>query len=191
MGRREQILDAAITLLGERGIHGVTHRAVDAPAGLPAGSTTNYFSTRDKLLDAVVERHAERERANFEELAGAVVADDAGRSRAEALARSALDATGPHRTFTLARYAILVEAAVRPQLHERLRTTGQRVTLWFSNWMRLLGSTDPGARRPIVGNYSPALVLHQLSYPEPGRSTRPTITTLVDSRAQEVRHHEP
>src|SRR6266487_2562015 len=62
-GRREELLDAAITVLGERGIHALTHRAVDTAAGLPAGSTSNHFRTRDALLDAVVERFAARDRA--------------------------------------------------------------------------------------------------------------------------------
>ena len=180
MGRREQLLDAAITLLGERGVHGVTHRAVDAGAGLPAGSTTNHFSTRDKLLDAIVERHADRERANFEEFAADIVAStpaDLGR----ALARHAQHATGPQRTFTLARYAILVEAAVRPELQERLRSTGRRVTLWYSNWMRLLGSTDPVRDTRFVGNYVTGLVLHQLSYPAPDFDPADDITALIEA----------
>jgi DNA-binding transcriptional regulator YbjK len=56
-------------VLGRSGIPSLTHRAVDAAAGLPAGSTSNHFSTRDALLNAVVERFAARERANWEDLA--------------------------------------------------------------------------------------------------------------------------
>ncbi|HEY5787928.1 MAG TPA: TetR family transcriptional regulator, partial [Microlunatus sp.] len=44
--RREILLDAAIRVLGERGIKALTHRAVDVEAGLGVGSTTNYFPTR-------------------------------------------------------------------------------------------------------------------------------------------------
>ena len=69
--RREQVLDAAITVLGQHGVHGVTHRAVDAAAGVPQGTTSNYFRTRDALLEGVVGRFSERERAAFEELAAA------------------------------------------------------------------------------------------------------------------------
>jgi DNA-binding transcriptional regulator YbjK len=67
--RREQLLDAAITVLGERGIHALTHRAVDAQAGLPAGSASNHFRTRDALLDGVMDRFIAREQALWEELA--------------------------------------------------------------------------------------------------------------------------
>jgi DNA-binding transcriptional regulator YbjK len=67
--RREHLLDAAITVLGERGIHALTHRAVDAQAPLPPGSTSKPLRTRDALLEAVVERFAAREWALWEELA--------------------------------------------------------------------------------------------------------------------------
>jgi len=76
--RCEQLLDA-ISLLGDRGVRAVTHRAVDAQAGLPVGSTSNHFRTRDALFDGVAERFSARERANWEHLAGRpAVADDAG-----------------------------------------------------------------------------------------------------------------
>jgi len=54
--RRETLLDAAIQVLGERGIRALTHRAVDAEAGVAAGSIANYFPTREALLEAIVER---------------------------------------------------------------------------------------------------------------------------------------
>ncbi len=105
---REQILDAAIDLLRSGGADAVTHRAVDAAAGLPAGSTSNYFRSRNALLEAAVERFADRERANADAIA-ASLRPTTPAGLAEALAAFAIDATGPHRTLTLARYAILVE----------------------------------------------------------------------------------
>src|SRR5213078_25177 len=113
MTRREDLLDAAIAVLGGTGIHGLTHRAVDSAAGLPAGSTSNHFRTRDALLNAVVERFAARERANWEDIA-ARVCPITPAELAKALVAFAHDATGPHRALTLARYAILVEAGIHP-----------------------------------------------------------------------------
>ena len=43
--RRTQILDAAVDILADIGVGGVTHRQVDARAGLPPGTTSNYFRT--------------------------------------------------------------------------------------------------------------------------------------------------
>src|SRR5262245_3158197 len=119
----------------------LTHRAVDRAAGVPSGSTSNYFRTSDALLDAVVERFVVRERANFEHIASAVGPDDPDQL-AGAVTEFARDATGPHRTLTRARYAILVEAAIRPGLRPQLAESGARVNAWFMDWMRRAGSPD-------------------------------------------------
>ncbi|MEU9831963.1 TetR/AcrR family transcriptional regulator [Streptosporangium sp. NPDC048047] len=64
------VAEAAITLLAERGMRGLTHRAVDEEAGLPPGSTSNLARTRSALLELALERLAEIEGAVFEPLLG-------------------------------------------------------------------------------------------------------------------------
>ena len=54
--RPELVADAAVTVLARDGLRGLTHRAVDAEAGLPGGSTSNCFRSRAALLEAVVAR---------------------------------------------------------------------------------------------------------------------------------------
>jgi len=56
--RKTVIADAAIALLGSAGAKGLTHRAVDAQAGLPLGSTSFYCRTRSELLTLTLLRHA-------------------------------------------------------------------------------------------------------------------------------------
>lgn len=51
--RRREILAAATTVLARQGSRGLTHRAVDREAGLPEGSSSAYFRTRDALLQAL------------------------------------------------------------------------------------------------------------------------------------------
>jgi len=63
--RQEELLDAAIAVLGGQGVRQLTHRAVDVAAGLPSGSTSNYFKTRDALLVGIVDRFVARERAGW------------------------------------------------------------------------------------------------------------------------------
>jgi|SRR3954470_20242068 DNA-binding transcriptional regulator YbjK len=183
--RRDALLDAAITLLGEQGIRGVTHRAVDAAAGLPAGSTSNYFRTRDALLNAVVDRFAAREKANGDAIATRV-APSTPAELVEMLAVFARDATGPHRTLTLARYVILVEAAQYPALRARLLATGSRAQAWFENWMRIVGSTDVDRDTPIILNAWTGLVLHELAIPspafDPGSQLAPLVAALFRTR---------
>ncbi|MEV4619425.1 TetR family transcriptional regulator [Asanoa sp. NPDC049573] len=182
MGRREDVLDAAITLLGTGGVRAVTHRAVDAEAGVPAGATSNLFRTRDALLEAVVDRFAAREKANWDELAARTVPATPA-ELAAVLADVALAAVGPHRTLTLARYVILVEAAHHPPLRDRLLAAGTRVDTWFTLWLRVAGSTHPERDAPILMNAYTGLVLHELANPDPafdpGRRLSPLVEALL------------
>jgi AcrR family transcriptional regulator len=188
--RRDDLLDAAISVLGESGIHGLTHRAVDTAAGLPAGSTSNHFRTRDALLNAVVERFAARERANWEDIAAAVCPTTPA-ELAQAAVAFAHDATGPHRNLTLARYAILVEAGIHPSLRAQLTATGGRVRAWFTNWLRIAGSADPERDAPVVMNHFTGLVLHQLANPDPAFDPSAEITALITSIVRPRRAEVP
>ena len=177
-GRREELLDAAITVLGECGIHALTHRAVDTAAGLPAGSASNHFRTRDALLDAVVERFAARDRAIWEDIAVRLY-PATPQELAQALTLAAQAATGPHRAVSLARYAILVEAGIHPPLRAQLTATGARVSAWFMNWLRIAGSTNPERDAPIIMNHWTGLILHQLANPDPAFNPSEQITAIV------------
>lgn len=58
--RRRELADAGIAVLANEGMRGLTHRAVDARAGVPTGTASNYFRSRDALVAALVERIGER-----------------------------------------------------------------------------------------------------------------------------------
>jgi DNA-binding transcriptional regulator YbjK len=176
--RREELLDAAISLLGDSGVRAVTHRAVDAAAGLPAGATSNVFRSRDALFDGIVERVAARERANWD----AVSAGTPPTTPAElawVLAGVARDATRTHRTLTLCRYSMLVEAARRPELRAQLMETGARINTWVMAWLRLAGSTDPERDMHLVANYYTGVVLHELAIPDPAFDPFPRLDALL------------
>jgi AcrR family transcriptional regulator len=178
--RRELLLDAAISVLGERGIHALSHRAVDTAARLPAGSTSNHFRTRDALLNAVVERFAARERANWEQTA-ARFCPTTPQELAGAMVAFAHEATGPQRTLTLARYAILVEAGIHPSLRAQLLATGAGVNAWFIAWLRIAGSTDPSRDAPLIMNHWTGLILHELAVPDPAFDPTDELTALITS----------
>ncbi|MFJ1893906.1 TetR/AcrR family transcriptional regulator [Streptomyces sp. NPDC093108] len=62
--RRDRIIDAAIRVVGARGIAGLSHRSVAAEADVPLGSTTYHFASLDELLTAALRRSNE----NFAEV---------------------------------------------------------------------------------------------------------------------------
>lgn len=63
--RKTLIADAAIALLGAAGARGLTHRAVDARAGLAEGSTSFYCRTKLDLWRLALVRHAELDLADL------------------------------------------------------------------------------------------------------------------------------
>lgn len=56
--RRQLIAETAIEVIDAHGSRGLTHRRVDAVAGLPPGTTSYYAPTRKDLLALAVERIA-------------------------------------------------------------------------------------------------------------------------------------
>ncbi|RZB20685.1 TetR family transcriptional regulator [Streptomyces sp. F001] len=57
--RRRRIIDAAIRVVGAKGIAGLSHRSVAAEADVPLGSTTYHFKTLDELLVAALRQAGE------------------------------------------------------------------------------------------------------------------------------------
>ncbi|MGW5308499.1 TetR/AcrR family transcriptional regulator [Nocardia thailandica] len=57
--RRNALLDGAIEVLARDGARGLTFRAVDKEASVPAGTASNYFANRDDLLTQVGSRFYE------------------------------------------------------------------------------------------------------------------------------------
>ncbi|MER8047484.1 TetR/AcrR family transcriptional regulator [Streptomyces sp. NPDC094032] len=113
--RADRIGDAALDLLVERGMRGLTHRAVDERAGLPQGSTSNHARTRQALLETAVRRQVQREAAVLtpDELPSA----DAGpQALVDALALALHRYLTDHRTLLVSRYELALEATRRPEL---------------------------------------------------------------------------
>ncbi|MFI6292740.1 TetR/AcrR family transcriptional regulator [Nonomuraea sp. NPDC050790] len=114
--RRRALTDAAIRLLAESGVHGLTHRAVEQAADLPQGTASNYFRTREALLLAVAERVSELHLADMAEATRhAAPAADLGQV-ADLLAESLLGAATTLRTRYLAIFELQLEAVRRPAM---------------------------------------------------------------------------
>jgi TetR/AcrR family transcriptional regulator, regulator of biofilm formation and stress response len=58
--RRASILDATLRLIATDGVDSVTHRRVAAAAGVPLGSTTYYFESREHLLREAFRRYLDQ-----------------------------------------------------------------------------------------------------------------------------------
>lgn len=115
------LADAALDVLADEGMRGLTHRAADRRAGMPPGTTSAYFRTRAALLAGLVTRLVQVDQAELQAMAeelpplrtvGELV------DGMVALTRQRL--TGEGRRRSLARYACAVESVRDPELREIL-----------------------------------------------------------------------
>lgn len=161
--RAELVAETAITLLAERGMRGLTHRAVDETAGLPPGSTSNLARTRSALLELTLERLTELEVAAFEEIFGAAGPggpdavggpDRPGRpdglgglgaldALTEMTARVLWAQLTVDRRRTVARYELALEATRRPELRKVYDEVGSRFRDPAAALLAAAGSPDP------------------------------------------------
>ncbi|MGD6750520.1 TetR/AcrR family transcriptional regulator [Streptomyces sp. BH105] len=142
MNRPDTIADAALTLLAERGMRGLTHRAVDEAAGLPQGSTSNHARTRLALLEAAVRRLAVRE---GQVLAVDELPDPAGglASLVDGMALALHRYLDRHPHLLVCRYELALEATRRPELRAFFDETGRQFREPLTALLRAAGSTAP------------------------------------------------
>ncbi|MBX9366379.1 TetR/AcrR family transcriptional regulator [Streptomyces massasporeus] len=140
--RSDLVADTALALLAERGMRGLTHRAVDEAAALPQGSTSNLARTRQALLELAVRRLADREARvlALHEMPDPAAGTD---SLVDALALAAHRALTDNRALTLARYELALEATRRPELRAYFDATGARFRDQLTALVTGMGSTDP------------------------------------------------
>ncbi|MFD5180394.1 TetR/AcrR family transcriptional regulator [Nocardia sp. NPDC058379] len=174
--KREQILDAAIDVLGTRGPRALTHRAADDAAGVPNGSASNYFRTREALLIGIAQRLEERDRADWTAL-NHLLGPATIEHLVEGLARFVLHATGPDRARTLARFALFGEAQTMPALHESLQRGHHRLRDWAIEMAAGVGIA-PGDTTILV-DYLDGVVVHRLGGAGTDTDPRTAIGRLV------------
>jgi DNA-binding transcriptional regulator YbjK len=177
---RERALEAAVELLGANGVRALSHARVDERAGLPAGSTSNWFRTRRALVAGVVDWIAEHERADFDPAALPAITGIDG--LIDGLCSMAEVQTGPFASRTRARYALFLELAGDPELGEPLRRQRREFELWTERIVVGVGIADPVSTARALMALGDGLMLHRLTV-DPGLDLRPAIERTVRALA--------
>ena len=147
--RRQQILDATLRVIGKAGREAVTHRAVAEEAGVPLGSTTYYFDSRDDLLGQALEHVARMEVERHRQLGEELRKAKTPRQLADLLLNE-LIFEAEDRMAYIAEYELWLEAGRRPELREAAVTWCDAVQLAVAGAMEKLGSTDPATDASLV-----------------------------------------
>lgn len=120
--RRQELVDAAIEVLADQGARGLTLRAVDGQAGVPAGTASNYFATRDELFTQAGGRIFQRLAPDPATLARSL-AGPRDRQRVVELVGELTARIEAYRTGYLALLELRLEATRRPGLRQVLTAT--------------------------------------------------------------------
>jgi DNA-binding transcriptional regulator YbjK len=144
--RTQQVADAAIEVLAARGARGLTHRSVDAAAGLPPGTTSNYARTRAALLTLTLARIAELDAAD-----GASGTTDPPTGGLPLAALAGGLARMLHRMIsepgtrqrTMARFELAFEATRRPELRAAYDDMGRSIRDQAARLLAAAGSAEP------------------------------------------------
>ena len=166
-------------MLAREGARGLTHRAIDREAGVPTGTASNYFRSRDALVEALVTRVGEvlaPTEGDLAERAGCVP----DRALFADYTRDIVRRLTAHRDVTIALFELRLESSRRPELEAILGA-----------WMRAGFESDvefnraaglPGDRREIaLFHYAiDGLLFDRLTAPiDPDTSTDAVVDALV------------
>lgn len=165
--RRLLLLQTTLRLIADEGIDAVSHRSVADAAGVPLGSTTYWFSSRQDMLRQALEHFARLEIETLREHLGAVLGRRLSRKR---LADEFTDLLAPQlgqaRWRTVAQYAFLNEAARQPELESVCRE-------WTVAWQQALvevfaslGTPEPELEARMFLAMLDGLLLEQLATPD-------------------------
>lgn len=142
--RRLALLDATLEVIGAEGVHAVTHRRVADVAGVPLGSTTYWFSSRQAMLTEALEHFARADIANARERFRKLLAGRPSRRRlVDEFVAYLMPQFGVGRADTVAQYALLEQASRETELAPVVRD-------WTDAWQAALAEVFAGlgAGRP-------------------------------------------
>lgn len=160
---RTRAVEAALDLVGTEGLRALTHARVDERAGLPKGSTSNYFRTRQALLSGVVDLIVESELPAV----GDAFEPDSATELVTGLCALFEHLSSTNRTVTTARLVLFMEASHDESLREPLSRGRSAMEALARLALARLGATDPRAAAITVAACFEGLLMHRIARHDP------------------------
>ncbi|MGP3974253.1 TetR/AcrR family transcriptional regulator [Streptomyces sp. 8N114] len=182
--RVQALLTAAVAVIADEGLRGLTHRAVDKRAKVPAGSTSYYFRTRQALFAGVVAFIAEQEVAEIEAATVAEELAEAPRVRqvADRFAGVLAHWLGPQRDRTRARLEIILLTARHPEgeLGAELLRVRENFVRQAQLLATALGSPNPEEGGRTVVAFAEGLTYDGVTRPGPDTTDRAALREMLE-----------
>lgn len=169
-------MDAALKILGEQGVRALSHARIDKEAELPPGSTSNYFRTRQSLLEGLVAHLAKREQEDFSTPLPLLNRQNAEDAFVEMLEVQC----AMFRGRTLARFALFTDMAGNPESLSPLIESRQDFERWTALTLAVLGSTEPEEDTPFFMATLDGALFHRLCI-DKTLDFRPIVSRALDA----------
>jgi DNA-binding transcriptional regulator YbjK len=167
--RRRAILDAALRVLVEQGLRGLTHRAVDRAADLPEGSTSAYLRTRRALQLALAEYVVGRVAADVDVVLREMESCSPEDPRTIELVLGLFAGWLGEQDLALAKVELTMEAARDPELAALLARDRDRVVDVVAETLSGHGVDQAHDRAQTMMASFDGILLSALLRPEPER----------------------
>ncbi|GAA5123598.1 TetR family transcriptional regulator C-terminal domain-containing protein [Alloalcanivorax gelatiniphagus] len=175
--RRREILTAATTVLARQGNRGLTHRAVDREAGIPEGSSSAYFRTRDALLGALGDFVADRLAADVEALGSRLAGCPGDHERAVAEVSGLFARWLEEPELLTARLELTVAATRDPGLADRFTQWRNDLVAMVREVLAEAGTDDQAVAETLVAALDGVLLASLL---QPARRRRRFVAESVE-----------
>ena len=179
--RRQEILEATLRLIGERGVSGVTHRAVAQEANVALASTTYYFDSKDALVEEALELMIARSIEDVRRYTAGPPEITRGELIDRIVGFADAQINDPN-AFLLAQYELMLEAGRA----EYLRPLARRWTIaymeGFERVVRSAGLREQATE--IITNFVEGALLNHVTTPTDDfleARLRPMLTELVEA----------
>ncbi len=164
--RRLLLLQTTLRLIADEGIDAVSHRSVAEAAGVPLGSTTYWFSSRQEMLRQALEEFARSEiETETEHLEGMLGKRLSRRRLVDEFTAHLLSQLEERRWRTVAQYALIQEATREPELERVSRQWTEAWVAMMTEVFIALGARSPELEARMFLAILDGLLVGQLAAP--------------------------
>jgi AcrR family transcriptional regulator len=179
--RLSEILDCAELHFVEKGFHGAGISGIAKECGISVGHLYHYFSSKDMLVEAVVERELTRQQerlADFQALDDTEIRDQ--------LIPMVLETITKHQDpfRTVLNFEILAEAQRNPSVATILHKFDQNIRTEFCKVLERAGIPSPMLRTEMLFTFFSGIPARSLRHPEQERAQfldlmKPIISSML------------
>lgn len=176
--RRDALLRAAVELVAERGVSGVTHRGVAERAGLPLSATSYFFASIEELVSEALRTFLAQSVERIDAIAAEVDREGIAPKRAAELLVATLLETPSQQI--LAQFEGYLESHRQPEVPEAIKSAIRALERLAETMLSAAGAARPAeAARPFVAMID-GFALNRLAWPR-GDSDRTALRDALES----------